>query len=393
MTHDARTNRAILAAFTGPRPAPGGRAAALFAPLTMAVICLLALAATPRARAGDLQEYARLRGLEGDRFVGLGLVYGLDKSGDNMKDSAVAAQPYAQLLSNLGNIRSDFKSLSKTRSIAIVLVSVEIPRTGARSDDRLDVTVGTLGNATSLEGGILLTSPLKSPIVPADRSQWLPFAVAEGVIEVDPTTPTTGVVKGGARMVRDIVMSPFEGDTVALVLHPQYAGYPTASSIADLVNDELSVSGYSDAARVEDAQTIRVRIPAESRAEANEFVARLLTFHVPHDLVRTPARVVIDTAARVITVDERVEFRPSAVTAANLRITTITPPIQPTAAEPVADTVAWAGVGTGDGARERMKLKTLVEQLVELDVPFDTQVAIIESLAKQGALKAEVIKS
>ena len=71
----------------------------------------------------------------------------------------------------------------------------------------------------------------------------------------------------------------FDGDTVSLVLHPQYAGYPTASSLADLINDELSVSGYSDAARVEDAQTIRVRIPAESHAEANEFVARLLTFH------------------------------------------------------------------------------------------------------------------
>ena len=414
MKRHARPNRAILAATTARRAAAVARATALFAPraslaalaarLPAAVLAVLpafgialavlaTLVATPAAHAGDLQEYARLRGLEGDRFVGLGLVYGLNKSGYNMKDSAVAAQPYAQLLSTLGNIRSDFKSLSKTRSIAVVLVSVEIPRTGARSDDRLDVTIGTLGNATSLAGGILLTSPLKSPIVPADRSQWQPFAVAEGTIEVDPETPTTGIIRGGARMVRDVVMSPFDGDTVSLVLHPQYAGYPTASSLADLINDELSVSGYSDAARVEDAQTIRVRIPAESHAEANEFVARLLTFHVPHDLVRTPARVVIDTSARVITVDERVEFRPSAVTAANLRITTITPPIEPSAAEPIADTVAWTGVGTGDGARERMKLRTLIEQLVELDVPFETQVAIIESLSRQGALKAEVIKS
>jgi flagellar P-ring protein precursor FlgI len=408
MTRHARTNRAILAAPTPRRAATLARAAALSAPFAALAARLPAvvravlpacaalfaiLAATPAVHAGDLQEYARLRGLEGDRFVGLGLVYGLNKSGDNMKDSAVAAQPYAQLLSTLGNIRSDFKSLSKTRSVAVVLVSVEIPRTGARSDDRLDVTIGTLGNATSLAGGILLTSPLKSPIVPADRALWQPFAVAEGTIEVDPESPTTGIIRGGARMVRDVVMSPFDGDSVSLVLHPQYAGYPTASSLADLINDELSVSGYADAARVEDAQTIRVRIPAESLPEANEFVARLLTFHVPHDLVRTPARVVIDTAARVITVDERVEFRPSAVTAANLRITTITPPIEPSAAEPLAETVAWTGLGTGDGARDRMKLRTLIEQLVELDVPFETQVAIIESLSRQGALKAEVLKS
>ena len=123
------------------------------------------------------------------------------------------------------------------RSIALVIVTVEIPRHGARTDDRLDVTVGCIGTASSLKGGVLLTSFLKSPVMPVDRAEWVPYAVAEGSLEIDPDSTTTGIVRGGARMVRDVVMNPYEDNSVSLVLHPQYAGYPTAASIADLIND------------------------------------------------------------------------------------------------------------------------------------------------------------
>jgi flagellar P-ring protein precursor FlgI len=352
--------------------------------------CLAAILAVLPAQAGDLQEFVRLKGYEGNRLTGLGLVYGLNKTGDSMKDSTITAQPYAQLLANLGNIRTDARNLAKTRSIALVMVTVEIPPTGARTDDRFDVTVGILGTATSLEGGQLLTSFLKSPVVPANRADWVPFAIADGELEVSDESPTKGVIRGGARMVRDITLSPFEGDTVALLLQPAYAGLPTAAALSDLINDELSLSGYSDVAKVEDQATIRVRIPQAEQRDAYAFVARLLTFAVPTDIVRTPARIVIDRANKVITVDERVEFRPAAVTAANLRITTITPPIEPTPDQPLADTVAWAGVSTSDPARQGMKLKTLLDALNELDVPFETQVAIIHSLKRQNALKAEI---
>ena len=364
-------------------------ASALAVCATLAVVaCVAAFASS--ARAGDLQEYVRLKGYEGNRLVGVGLVYGLNKTGDSMKDSTVTSQPYAQLLANVGNIRSDARNLAKTKSIALVFITVEIPSTGARSDDRFDIEIGTLGTATSLAGGQLVTSFLKSSVVPADRAQWVPYSVADGALEVDPETPTKARVRGGARMVRDIQLTPFEGDTVALVLHPQYAGLPTAAAIADLVNDELSLSGFSDVARVEDQGTIRVRIPADAQSDPYGFVARMMTFPVPSDLIRTPARVVIDRANKVITVDERVEFRPAAVTAANLRITTITPAIEPTPEQPLADTVAWAGVATGDTQRQSMKLRTLIDALNELDVPFETQVAIIHALKRQNALKGEI---
>lgn len=357
------------------------------------VAVVAATGAIRPASAGELQEYVRLRGLEGDRLIGIGLVYGLNGTGDSMKDSTITAQPYAQILKSLGNISIDLRSAAKTKSMALVLVQLEIPRTGARTDDRFDVTLGVTGTATSLEGGQLITSFLRTPVQPANPAEWLPFAVAEGELEIDPSTPTKARIRGGARMVRDVIMDPLEGDSIALVLQPQYAGYPTASSIADLINDELSVSGHSGAAKVEDAQTIRVRIPADERENPNKFIAQVMTYSVPSDLIRTPARIVIDRSAKVITVDERVEFRPAAVTAANLRITTITPMIEPTPQAPVSDTVAWTGIATGETQRQSMRLKSLIDALIDVDVPFETQVAIIKSLEKQGALKAQVIES
>jgi flagellar P-ring protein precursor FlgI len=392
MTRALGSLRALFTRLPAGSKASSRLESALSAACWAALVYAFAMLATP-ARGGDLQEYVRLRGLEGDRLVGLGLVYGLAGTGDSMKDSTISSQPYAQLLKNLGNIAIDLRSAGKTRSIALVLVTVEIPRTGARTDDRLDVTIGTYGTASSLAGGQLVTSFLKTPVQPANAAEWTPFAVAEGELEVDPTTPTKARIRGGARMVRDVVMSPFEGDSVALVLLPQYAGYPTATSIADLVNDELSLSGHSGAAKVEDPQTIRVRIPAEERDDPHKFVAQILTYSVPSDLIRTPARVVIDRAARVITVDERVEFRPAAVTAANLRITTITPAVEPTADDPATDTVAWAGIATGESQKQSMRLRALLDALIEVDVPFETQVAIIKALERQGALKAEVLES
>ncbi len=359
----------------------------------LALSALLVGAVSARvAHAGDLQEYCRLRGLESNQFEGIGLVTGLDDSGDSMKDASPAAQSLAGLLGKELNIRSDLKSLSKIKSAALVSVTVDIPPTGARTGDRFDVRVSAIGSASSLSRGHLHASPLKIPFEPRAGVAWLPYAVASGMIEIDPANPRIGVIRGGAQMVRDVLQNPLEGDTVTLLIAPQYAGYSTAASLADLVNDELSLSGYSDCARVIDQGAIVVRIPQNALADTNAFIARLMTFTVPGDLVRTPARVVIDRANEVITIDDRVEFRPSAVTAGTLRITTISPEPQPTVDAPLADTVAWAGIATSEAGRNSMKLRALLDALIELDVPFATQVAVLRSLKTQGAMKAEIIE-
>lgn len=351
---------------------------------------LCAMLARP-ALAGQIQDYVRLRGLEGDKLIGLGLVVGLDGTGDSMKDSSIAGQPYSALLKRLGNISSTRVDQLKIRSAAIVYVSVDLPAGGMRIGDRLDVSIAAAGNAKSLSGGRLVTTFLVSDVIPDDRNLWVPYAIAEGgPVEAGPLQ-TVGTIGAGARMVRDLIMDPVADNTIWLVLEQPYAGYPAAEAIASIVNDELALSGHGGAARVEDSKTIRVRIPEPFRDRAAEFISQVLVFNVPSDLLRLPSRVVVDQRNKVMTIGESVEFRPSAITADTLRITTITPPLQPTPDNPMLETQAWAGLATGREARESMRLRDLVESLRQLDVPFETQVAIIKNLKSSGALTAEVI--
>lgn len=360
--------------------------------LRIACVALCAFAARP-AVAGELQDFVRLRGLEGDTLVGLGLVTGLNGTGDSMKDSSIAGQPYAQLLRRLGNVSALRGDMLKTKSVAIVYVTARIPYGGARIGDRIDVRLSTMGSAKSIEGGELVATYLLSDVVPADRSQWVPYGIAEGgPIEVDSVElGTVGSIRGGGKIVRDLVKSPFDGDSVYLILHEPYVGYPAATAIAGAVNEELMLSDISGAASVVDSQTIRVRVPETARSR-EEFLGDLLTTQVPGDLLRLRSRVVIDMRNKVMTIDESVEFRPTAVTADALRITTITPPLQPTPENPVATTTAWVGVATGAESKASMRLKDLIRTLERLEVPFETQVSIVESLERQGALKCQIVR-
>jgi len=360
--------------------------------LRVLVGLLCAIIAHPALGNGELQDFVRLRGLEGDTLVGLGLVTGLNGTGDSMKDSTIAGQPYAQLLKTLGNIGTSRLDIAKTKSIAIVYISVEIPYGGARIGDRLDVKISTVGNAKSIKGGRLVSTFLVTEVVPADRTEWVPYAIADGGPIETGELETVGWIGLAARVVRDVVKSPFDGDNVYLVLDGPYVGYPAANAIAGAINGEAELTGVSGLATVEDGQTIRVRIPENARANRGEFVANLLTTLVSNDLLRIRSRVVIDMRHKVMTIDESVELRPTAVTTGDLRITSITPPIEPTPDNPVVMTSTWTGVATGADNKASMRLKDLIDTLRQLEVPFETQVAVVENLHRQGAFKAEIIK-
>jgi flagellar P-ring protein FlgI len=344
------------------------------------------------ACAGTVQDFVRVQGLEGDVLVGMGLVVGLDGTGDSMKDSMIAGQPYAQLVKTLGNVGSSPRDLQKIKTIAVVLVSIEIPYGGARLGDRIDAKVSTLGTAKSLKGGRLVSTYMLPDVVPADRSLWTPYAIAEGgPIDVAADNMTNGVIRGGARLVRDIIKNPFDGDSLTLVLEPRYQGFPAATAIAAAINDEISLAGDTGVAKVIDHQTIMIRVPERAREQRNEFLAQILSYSMSADALRLRGRIIVDRRRKVITVDESVQFRPSAVSADGLRITALTPPPTPTPESPIATTTAWTGVAIGEKDRGSPKLRDLLEALKQLDVGFDTQVAIIESLERQGALTGELV--
>jgi len=353
---------------------------------------ILALLATSLAAGATIQELARVKGHERNTIVGMGIVIGLNGTGDKNKDSLVAARPFAQYLKNLDASVANLEELRRTDSFAIVQVSMTIPPTGAAEGDRFDVSVSSLFNAKSLAGGTLIVSMLRVPL--PDASEVPVMAYAQGPVEINGANPRDGIVRLGGQMLRSIIGDPLQPDgSVLLVLRDEFAGYPVASAVTAVINEEMALLGERSVARVEDAKSIRLRVPARDRADPSGFLARVLTFHVDGTLLRTPARVVVNEREGIIVVTDNVEIRPVAVTHAGLQITTISPEPIGTPEFPVAVTTRWAGMASGSPSSSpgSTRLTDLLRALDQLDVPVRDQISIIYELRRSGALSAEIV--
>lgn len=357
-----------------------------------ATLALIAATLAGRsALATNVQDLVRIKGQERNVVTGMGIVVGLPGTGDKSKDSMVAARPYAMLLQNMGDPLGSLAELAKADAYAIVEVSMEIPPAGVREGDRLDVTVSSLFNAKSLEGGKLVVSPLRIPR--PDAPNLAPLAFAEGPIVIEGANSRIGVIRGGGQMLADIRTNPVtNGGTITLVLKDQYAGYPVATTVANAINDEFGIDGRSDLAAVEDAKNIRILLPPADRASPAQFIATLMTIPIDPSLIQTEARIVINERAGIILVTGNVEIGPVGITHKGLTITSVTPAPVPTPAAPTIETTQWTGMDTTDRtSRNSTRLVDLLDAFKQLQVPVADQIAVIHELKKTGALHAEIV--
>ena len=356
---------------------------------------VVALGARPAAiSATTIQDLVRIKGLERNVLTGMGIVIGLNGTGDKSKDSYVAARPYAELLKNLGNPVLSLDELAKSDAYAIVEVSMEIPPTGVREGDRLDVTVATLFNAKSLAGGRLIVSPLRLPLPDAPNLE--PLAFAEGSIFIEGLNQRSGIVRVGGQMLRDIRTNPITSvGTMTLVLKDQYAGYPVATMIANAINDEFVIDGVAAVtmiATAEDSKNVKILLPAADRDLPAQFIASLMTIPIDPSLIQTEARIVINEKQGIILVTGNVQIGPVGITHKGLTITSITPPPEPTPEQPQVETSRWTGLDTTDKlSRNSTRLVELLDAFKQLNVPVADQIAVIYELKKTGALHAEIV--
>jgi flagellar P-ring protein precursor FlgI len=347
------------------------------------------------ATATSIQDLVRIKGHEENVLVGMGIVVGLNGTGDKSKDSYVAARPYAKLLTNLGNSVEQLDELAKADAFAIVQVTMKVPPTGARVGDTHDVFVDTLFNAESLEGGRLVVSLLRVP--GPDSPDAKIMARAEGPLVLGEEDPTSGVVRRGGMMLRDIRTNVVtRSGRMWLVLKDQYAGYPIATTLANIINEELgddeeiALYGYSRIAHVEDAKNIRVELPDADRKRPAEFIAALMTRPVDPSFIhtQTPARIVINEKEGIISITGNVEVGPVGITHRGMQLTSIAP--QQGAQAPSGG--GFVGLDTTDGSsRNSTALIDLLRAFDQLKVPVEDQIAIIYELQKTGSLHAEIV--
>jgi flagellar P-ring protein precursor FlgI len=355
------------------------------AAIALAIVALCALAAP--ARATTIQDLCRIKGHEENILVGLGIVVGLDGTGDTSRDSYIAARPYARLLSNLGAPVPDLAELEEADAYAIVQVSMTVPPTGAREGDLFDVQIEKLFNATSLRGGRLVVSLLR---VPGPDSPDAPvYARAAGAVVVTDDDLTSGVVRTGGKMLRDIRTKVVADDgSLTIVLKSEYASFPTAVAIMDAINgpvDETAMTDlpeYRRLAVVEDPKNIRIRVPEADRERPAAFISWLMTTPVDPALIAAPARIVINERQGIIVVSGDVRLGPVGVSHRNMQLRTAAP----------APSGRWTGLDPAGGqGRQSTQLSELLLALDTLDVSVDDQIAIIYELKKTGALHAEIV--
>jgi flagellar P-ring protein precursor FlgI len=337
---------------------------------------------TPRsAFAVKVADISRLSGQRPNVLTGLGLVVGLKGTGDG-GDYLPAIKPLAGMLSKFAD-PTTVKELNNADNVALVLLSARVPANGVRDGDPLDVYVMSQGAAKSLKGGRLFVTPMTGPIPDSGI-----FAMAEGAVEIeDPSTPTVGVVKGGAVMEADMPAQVIDPNgRFTLILQDPAADWTTASTIAKTINDAEGADGEILAVAL-DPKNIMVTIPASERARPDSFISRVRQLPVP--LLPTEARVQINERTGTLVVTGDVEISPVVISHKGLTITTVDPKPLPTPRNPVLKTQDVIPLDTT--ARGGAKLQDLVNALEQLKVPAADRIVIVKELYKTGMLHAKLI--
>lgn len=356
----------------------------------IAILCSFLFAAS--AAADTVKDLVRIEGAQENVLFGLGLVFGLNGTGDSGQD-LITARPLSQLLINSGNAVASLEELESSKSVALVMVKCVVPEGGGRKGDKLDIRVMTVGSAKSLEGGELFLAPLRYEVRgPVEFD--VPLAMAQGTIVVtNPDVPTNAVVRGGARMLEDLAMRPL-GSSFNLIVNQHFAGHSSTTAIASRINQEWF--GTPDlfgpaVATVIDDRTIRIDVPQDQRTGTAAFVAEILGYQIDQRDLGLPAKIVVNRDTGVILVTADVRIGPVAITHKNLSITTIMPEPVATPQQPRVKQQEWTGLATNARQGEMARFEDLMAAMERLDVPVEDQIDILQSLHKTGRLQAQLI--
>jgi flagellar P-ring protein precursor FlgI len=341
-----------------------------------------------------IKDIAELQSTRDNQLIGYGLVIGLQGTGDSLRNSPFTEQSIRAMLENLGIATEGGQARAK--NVAAVIVTANLPAF-VRSGARIDVSVSSLGDATSLNGGTLVMTPLKA----ADGRI---YAVAQGSVSVSGFSaqgqaetltqgvPTAGRVANGAIVERE-VNADFNA-TPKLTLQLINPDFSTAVRVADAINAYTQRRFGKRLAHEQDSRTVLIDRPA--RISTARFYAELENLPVEAE---SPARVVIDERTGTIVIGQDVKIARVAISHGTMTVRVTESPrvVQPepfsrgeTAVEPNTDieaTQPGGRVAVLDGP----DLQTLVAGLNRIGVKPTDIIAILQAIKSAGALQAELV--
>jgi len=354
------------------------------------LVILAALLLLPSlASAGRIKDVARWEGVEANPIVGVGVVVGLQGTGDG----GLATREMLRNAMSALEMEIDPKSL-KSKNAALVTVTATLPPF-ARQGNRIDVTVSSLGDARSLTGGTLLATTLRDV---EGRTVWAVsqgslviggFAAAAGGGGRQKNHTTTARIPGGAKVVREIAPAVLNRDTLRLALRE--ADFTTAVRMARSINRKV----LGDFAHALDSGTVEVKVPPQYQGRVPELAAALDSLLV---IVDVPARVVVNERTGTVVMGGQVRIAPVAVAHGGLSIEVdtdvgVSQPGALSGGETVVvkDTNVEVKEETGDlQILGGVSIGEVVGSLNQLGVSPRDLISILQAIRAAGALDAEI---
>ncbi|NJO33140.1 MAG: flagellar basal body P-ring protein FlgI [Rhodospirillales bacterium] len=359
--------------------------------LLICALCLVGLEASAAARIKDIIS---VQGVRANQLVGYGLVIGLNGTGDSLRNAPFTEQSLQSMLDRMGvNVRN---SKARTRNVAAVVVSAELPAFIGKGA-RIDVTVSSLGDATSLQGGTLILTPLQGADAQIYAVAQGPLAVTgfsqQGKAEtVTQGVPTTGRIPNGGMVERD---APGKlSDETVIVFELRNPDFNTAVNMADSINRYTQQRYGIKVAKENDLRTVAMTRPFF--LSPARFIAEVGELTVQADM---PARVVIDERTGTIVIGKDVQISTVAVAHGNLTVrvtenakvsqpnpfargeTVVTPDTQIDVLEKGANLAIVRGTN----------LQTLVAGLNRIGLKPQGIIAILQAIKSAGALQADLV--
>ena len=359
----------------------------------LVLLCIGAIS-TP-CFADRIKDFADIAGQRSNQLVGYGLVVGLDGTGDQTTQTPFTLQSVLQMIGVLGVTIPQGGGQTQLRNTAAVMVTADFPAL-ARPGQQIDVTVSSIGNATSLKGGTLVMTPLKA----ADGQV---YAQGQGNIVIGGSRAATGgaatsinhlnagrIPAGG--LIERAVPSLLADEFIQIDL--RRADFALMQKTAEAIGRRF---GLGTALPI-DARSLNVRVPVEP-LQRTAFMATLQDLDV--QMVPGPARVILNSRSGSVVMNQSVKLSASAVAHGNL---TVKIEQSPTVSQPLPFSRGQTAIASQDTATisdsgkenslisvpSGASLDQVVKALNMMGATPQDLISILQSLKSAGALRAEL---
>lgn len=358
--------------------------------LWMAAIGLVGQTTRTSNRQARIKDISTIEGIRDNQLVGYGIVVGLQGTGDSQQTTFPTQTLVATLLRMGVSVPA---AAIRVQNLAAVFVSATLPPF-SRPGTKLDITVASAGDARSLEGGLLLLTPLSGADGKIYAEAQGPLVVGGYSVNVNGNItqlnhPNTARIPYGAMVERGVPLDLAGRESFSLLLDD--ADFKSAEAMAQAVNLELGHTG----ARVVDSR--RIELSVLKGEDIPALLARVESIEVP---VFPRAKVIVNERTGTVVIGGTVVLQPVSILHGGLAVNVVSEfqVSQPTAFSSGGTTqvVQQTKVDALDKPVNRIELKQgatvddLVRSLQAIGASARDVISILQAMKSAGALEAEI---